>query len=374
MDNVFVALPLEAVERPKHRGAPAHEGAARLPDRPTTRSAPSSSSSATASSSSQVSDGRLGVWAVLVAAGRGERLGADRPKAFANLGGRPLLAESLERLEASDWIEAFVVVAPAGVGGADASSSPRSSGAGKVRAAVAGGSDAGRTRCAPASPRCPRRPPSWSSTTPPGRSSRRGPRARRHGARRRAGTAPSRRFRSADTVKRAEGGAVVETVDRTGLHAAQTPQALPRGRCCAARSPAATEATDCAGLVEAAGGRVRLVEGDRRLAQGDDTRPTSSFVEVLLRGGGVIVDYHMHLRGPANGREGPVELTVDAVERFVEQAARARRRRDRLHRAHVLLPPGRAAARASLPSQPRRATTSTTTATPSSRPKRRGSR
>lgn len=34
----------------------------------------------------------------------------------------------------------------------------------------------------------------------------------------------------------------------------------------------------------------------------------------------MIVDYHMHLRGPANGREGPVELTVDAVERFVDQA------------------------------------------------------
>jgi histidinol-phosphatase (PHP family) len=34
----------------------------------------------------------------------------------------------------------------------------------------------------------------------------------------------------------------------------------------------------------------------------------------------MIVDYHMHLRGPANGREGPVELTVEAVERFVAQA------------------------------------------------------
>ena len=34
----------------------------------------------------------------------------------------------------------------------------------------------------------------------------------------------------------------------------------------------------------------------------------------------MIVDYHLHLRGPANGREGPVELTVDAVERFVEHA------------------------------------------------------
>ena len=44
---------------------------------------------------------RVSVWAVLAAAGRGERLGADRPKAFAPLRGRPLLAESLERLEAS---------------------------------------------------------------------------------------------------------------------------------------------------------------------------------------------------------------------------------------------------------------------------------
>jgi 2-C-methyl-D-erythritol 4-phosphate cytidylyltransferase len=54
----------------------------------------------------------MSVWAVIVAAGRGERLGLDRPKAFANLRDRPLLAESLERLEASDWIDSIVVAAP----------------------------------------------------------------------------------------------------------------------------------------------------------------------------------------------------------------------------------------------------------------------
>ena len=43
-----------------------------------------------------------------------ERLGSEHPKAFARLGGRPLLAESLERLDASEWIEEIVVVAPAG--------------------------------------------------------------------------------------------------------------------------------------------------------------------------------------------------------------------------------------------------------------------
>jgi histidinol-phosphatase (PHP family) len=35
----------------------------------------------------------------------------------------------------------------------------------------------------------------------------------------------------------------------------------------------------------------------------------------------VIVDYHMHLRGPAEGREGPIAHTLAAVERYVEVAA-----------------------------------------------------
>ena len=51
-------------------------------------------------------------WAVLAAAGRGERLGEDRPKAFVRLGDLPLLAEPLRRLDESDWIDAVVVVAP----------------------------------------------------------------------------------------------------------------------------------------------------------------------------------------------------------------------------------------------------------------------
>ncbi|MBA3374825.1 MAG: 2-C-methyl-D-erythritol 4-phosphate cytidylyltransferase, partial [Actinobacteria bacterium] len=53
-------------------------------------------------------------WALLVAAGAGERLEIDRPKAFASLGGRPLLAESLYRLDRSPWVDAIVVAAPVG--------------------------------------------------------------------------------------------------------------------------------------------------------------------------------------------------------------------------------------------------------------------
>jgi 2-C-methyl-D-erythritol 4-phosphate cytidylyltransferase len=68
----------------------------------------------------------------------------------------------------------------------------------------------------------------------------------------------------ADTLKRVEAdGRITQTVDRSGLWAVQTPQAfrLDVLRAAHAGDP---EATDDAGLVEAAGGRVVVVAGDRR--------------------------------------------------------------------------------------------------------------
>jgi 2-C-methyl-D-erythritol 4-phosphate cytidylyltransferase len=70
----------------------------------------------------------------------------------------------------------------------------------------------------------------------------------------------------ADTLKLvAADGAVVDTVSRDGLYAVQTPQAFRadvfRG------AAAAGDASDCAGLVEAAGGRVKVVAGDERLVK-----------------------------------------------------------------------------------------------------------
>src|SRR5712691_4516210 len=56
----------------------------------------------------------MSVWAILVAAGRGERLGLEQPKAFAKLGEDPLLAEPLRRLDESGWIDRIVIVAPPG--------------------------------------------------------------------------------------------------------------------------------------------------------------------------------------------------------------------------------------------------------------------
>jgi 2-C-methyl-D-erythritol 4-phosphate cytidylyltransferase len=52
------------------------------------------------------------VVAIIVAGGRGERLGADRPKQLIEIGGRTILERSLRPFEASERIETIVVVLP----------------------------------------------------------------------------------------------------------------------------------------------------------------------------------------------------------------------------------------------------------------------
>jgi 2-C-methyl-D-erythritol 4-phosphate cytidylyltransferase len=69
----------------------------------------------------------------------------------------------------------------------------------------------------------------------------------------------------ADTVKRVEARRVVETLDRGTLVVVQTPQAFPALVLRSAYAGDLAGATDCASLVERAGGDVRVVEGDRRL-------------------------------------------------------------------------------------------------------------
>lgn len=66
-----------------------------------------------------------------------------------------------------------------------------------------------------------------------------------------------------DTVKQVEGDRVVETVDRDGLMAVQTPQAF-RAEVLRKAHAEAPEATDDAALVEALGGAVVVVDGDPR--------------------------------------------------------------------------------------------------------------
>jgi 2-C-methyl-D-erythritol 4-phosphate cytidylyltransferase len=219
-------------------------------------------------------------WAVVVAAGRGERLGLDRPKAFAKLGGRPLLAESLGRLEGSDWVDSIVVVAP------EEWEEPsillaEEIGAGKVTVCVAGGAtrvesvragvaeigaealvvlvhDAARPLLVAEVVERVLAPlgEGWDGAVPA--------------------------LPVADTLKRAaDDGTVLETVDRTGLHAVQTPQAFLAPVLREALAGDLVEASDCAALVERRGGRVRVVEGDPRLLK-VTTQADLDFVESLL--------------------------------------------------------------------------------------------
>ncbi len=205
----------------------------------------------------------MSVCAVLVAAGEGNRLGSDRPKAFVALGGRPLLAESLERLERSDWIDSIVVVAPPGweepaillaeelvvskvgavvTGGATRAESVRA-GLAEVGAEIVAivVHDAARPLVDDAVLGRVLEPLSdgWDGVVP--------------------GLA------LIDTVKRVAQDVVTATIDRSDLVTVQTPQAFPAETLRAAYAGALTGATDCASLVERAGGRVRVVEGDQRL-------------------------------------------------------------------------------------------------------------
>jgi 2-C-methyl-D-erythritol 4-phosphate cytidylyltransferase len=205
----------------------------------------------------------LSTWAVLVAAGRGERLGTDRPKAFARLGGRPLLAESLERLEGSDWIDALVVVAPGGWE-EPAILLAEELGAGKVVATVEGGpsrTESVRIGVAEVPDEADviivhdaARPLVGEGVI------ERLLRALPDGV---DGAVPG--LPVTDTVKRVAGSEVVQTLPREELVAVQTPQAFAASALRAALAGNLGGASDCASLVEAQGGRIRVVEGDPRL-------------------------------------------------------------------------------------------------------------
>lgn len=80
----------------------------------------------------------------------------------------------------------------------------------------------------------------------------------------RGGTSCLAAVRMSDTVKKANGDVVLETVDRSHLWRAQTPQGFPRKvlEDAYAAFGDTVEATDESALVEASGARVELVEDD----------------------------------------------------------------------------------------------------------------
>ncbi|MDP8971358.1 MAG: 2-C-methyl-D-erythritol 4-phosphate cytidylyltransferase [Actinomycetota bacterium] len=204
--------------------------------------------------------------AVIVAAGAGERLGAGTPKAFVELGGEPMLAHSVRAFLACEAVHDVVCVVPAEhverthrllarahlavtavtAGGA---SRQESVSLGLVScpssARIVAVHDASRPLVSPAligrvvaaltTP--------WDAVAPA--------------------------LPVVDTLKLVDGAQrrVLRTIDRRGVWAVQTPQVLSRitlERVHARVATAADAATDDLSLVERAGGRVRLIEGDRR--------------------------------------------------------------------------------------------------------------
>jgi 2-C-methyl-D-erythritol 4-phosphate cytidylyltransferase len=59
----------------------------------------------------------VSVACIVVAAGRGERLGEERPKAFVDIGGRPMVWHALQAASRSSRVSHVVVVAPDGFDG-----------------------------------------------------------------------------------------------------------------------------------------------------------------------------------------------------------------------------------------------------------------
>jgi 2-C-methyl-D-erythritol 4-phosphate cytidylyltransferase len=186
--------------------------------------------------------------ALLVAAGSGERLGADRPKAFVVLAGRPMLQWSLDALRAAGISDVVVALPPGepapegtiGVpGGATRSAS--------VRAALAA-APAGEDVVVHDAARPLVEPDHFRRTL-----------AALDGADCAVAAAPV-----TDTVKQAGADRrVTATLDRSTLWAIQTPQAFRRAaleRALAVDDEVLAAATDDAWLVERTGGSVVVVE------------------------------------------------------------------------------------------------------------------
>ena len=213
---------------------------------------------------------RVHVTAIIAAGGRGARFGGSRPKQLLTLAGRPILQHSIDAFVRSDRITDIVVALPTEVAanppvyltnvGADFSRPGT-----KPIQVVEGGErrqDSVANAFACVSPRC-----EIVVIHDAARPFVTGDLIRRtidvaaeHGAAIAA-------MPATDTVKR--GGAdrvIVETLPRTEIFLAQTPQAFRTSvlRDALALASASSDATDEAMLAERAGHHVRLVHGDPR--------------------------------------------------------------------------------------------------------------
>jgi 2-C-methyl-D-erythritol 4-phosphate cytidylyltransferase len=201
-------------------------------------------------------------WAIVVAGGDGTRLGAGLPKAFVRLGGRPLMAHSIDLFEDHPAVDRMVLVVPA-EWEQPATLLADELAAGKVAAAVPGGETralsvaAGLDEVAVNAQAIlvhdAARPFASPELVDRLLAALEG----------HDGAIPA--LPVTDTVKRVREGVVAETLDRGELRSVQTPQAFRAAalrQAFSAPADAVRGATDCASLVEAAGFEVAAVAGE----------------------------------------------------------------------------------------------------------------
>lgn len=200
---------------------------------------------------------------IVVAAGNGTRLGDPEPKAFVSVRGTPILEHALTGVFGATEPAQVVVVAPRAklaaasaiarrVAGAAAESVTVVEGGATRQASVAAGlaavGDDVRVVLVHDAARALTPSALFDRVT---------------AAVGTGGAIPA--LPVSDTIKRVAGdGVVVGTVDRDDLVHVQTPQGFPRDALVAAYARATDEFTDDAALFQAAGGAVRVVEGEAR--------------------------------------------------------------------------------------------------------------
>jgi 2-C-methyl-D-erythritol 4-phosphate cytidylyltransferase/2-C-methyl-D-erythritol 2,4-cyclodiphosphate synthase len=198
---------------------------------------------------------------VLLAAGRGERLGANQPKAFVELSGKSLLEHSIYRALATENLRQLIIAVPEShlaqilelenqldsqgveirvvVGGAT-----RQQSVSEALAVLAGGIDIVLVH------------DSARALTSTNLFNRVADAVFEN----QIGVIPA--LAVADTIKKYRGDLVEETVDRAELIRAQTPQGFPTELIVQAHVAANADYTDDASLVQAFGGTVMMVPGE----------------------------------------------------------------------------------------------------------------
>jgi 2-C-methyl-D-erythritol 4-phosphate cytidylyltransferase/2-C-methyl-D-erythritol 2,4-cyclodiphosphate synthase len=254
---------------------------------------------------------------VLLAAGKGERLGAKAPKAFVELAGKSLLEHSVFRALATENLKQLIIAVPEShltqtlefenqlsnqgvdirvvVGGATRQQSVSES-----LAVLAGGIDIVLVHDSARS---------LASTDLFNR-------VAQAVFENQIGVIPA--LHVADTIKRYKGDVIQETIERSDLVRAQTPQGFPASVLVAAHVGATQEFTDDAALIQSIGGTIMMISGEEqamKITTAEDFERAQTYLLAHARTG-IGSDAHRYSEDKSKtlylgGLEWPGELALE---------------------------------------------------------------